>query len=166
MADPTDPGNHCLRLCNCDDLSGSIELYCENADKESINRYRGYPARLTYRAYVDPEHPFVKRGTSLTEFGYYLWLIYDAEKKASVQYVTGRAADNGTSTGVWLTLENKTKPFSSVEQHYERVYIQHRFNAEIDANAGTTWYVDDVQIYVEDFYEYPKEKTGLLLILR
>lgn len=166
VTDPTDPGNHCLRLCNCDNLSGGIDMYCSNSDKETINRYRGYPARVTYRIYVDPEHPFVNRGTNRTEFSYFIWLYHDSEKKTTAQPAYGRMADNETQTGSWRTAGSGSKLFPSVEQDYERLYIQHRFDATIDANSGTTWYVDDVQLYVEDFYEYPKERFGLVVSIR
>lgn len=166
VTDPTDPSNHCLRLCNGGDLPSWIEMYCSNSDKKTINRYRGYPARATYRVYVDPAHPFVRRNAGLTEFGYFLWLYYDSEEKTSVQHVTGRMADDMTQTGCWRTVSEGSKPFPLVEQDYARLYVQHRFDATTDANSGTTWYVDDVQLFVEDFYEYPKEQTGLMVIFR
>lgn len=166
VTDPTDSGNHCLRLCNCDNLPKGIDMYCSSYDKETIKRYRGYPARVTYRIYVDPAHPFVKRGTNLTEFGYFIWVYHDAEKKATVQHSFGRMADNTTQTGGWRTVSDGGNLFPSAEQDYERLYIQHRFDATLDANSGTAWYVDDVQLYVEDFYEYPKERMGLVVSVR
>ena len=46
------------------------------------------------------------------------------------------------------------------------MYIQFRCANAIDVDDGAMYYIDDMSVKVLDFYEYPKERKGMALIVR
>ena len=46
------------------------------------------------------------------------------------------------------------------------MYFQFRFSTAVDADDDAMYYVDDITVKVQDFYEYPPERKGMTLILK
>ena len=168
VEDPIDPSNHCLRFSITNfTASGSLEVYQDyRGDVEAL---RGRPYYISYRVYMPSSAPIKKRGTALTEFGY--WLFWGREVDAlgavsNKQIEFAKSAEASTSCDQWISYST-TKILADNITEILRIYMQFRFG-EIDkaANEGDTIYYDDVTVEFEDFYEYPKERKMFHLIVR
>ena len=168
VEDPIDPSNHCLRFSITNfTASGSLEVYQDyRGDVEAL---RGRPYYISYRVYMPSSAPIKKRGTALTEFGY--WLFWGREVDAlgavsNKQIEFAKSAEASTSCDQWISYST-TKFLADNITEILRIYMQFRFG-EIDkaANEGDTLYYDDVTVEFEDFYEYPKERKMFHLIVR
>ena len=47
-----------------------------------------------------------------------------------------------------------------------RFYVQFRCSNAVDVDDGAIYYIDDITVKVQEFYEYPKEREGMVLILK
>ena len=168
VEDPIDPSNHCLRFSITNfTASGSLEVYQDyRGDVEAL---RGRPYYISYRVYMPSSAPIKKRGTALTEFGY--WLFWGREVDAlgavsNKQIEFAKSAEASTSCDQWISYST-TKFLADNITEILRIYMQFRFG-EIDkaANEGDTLYYDDVTVEFEDFYDYPKERKMFHLIVR
>ena len=161
VVDPTDPENHCLRLCNYDTAvtSASAGQNTYNAGYEWLNG-RKYVFKM--RVYQPSSAPL----TSASEFVYGImqtWHKNASGSNVGDRWSEGKKMEMGSPCDQWIE-----KSVSGTVKSK----VNFGFNADVSlrmtANSGTgaTAYVDDVEVWVEDFYQVPKEKTGLLLILR
>ena len=47
-----------------------------------------------------------------------------------------------------------------------RIYLQFRCSNAVDRDDGAMYYIDDYTVEVQQFYEYPKEREGMALIVK
>ena len=165
VEDPVDPSNHCLRLCNTDTPSATLEVIQYVKGKQSLfDSIAGRPYRLSYRLYMPSEHPITKKSSSLTEFGWYIFGGYISGSFSQLAY--GRSCDEATAKDEWLWTRYSTRLLPETASTELRMYIQFRCANAIDVDDGAMCYIDDMSVKVLDFYEYPKEREGMALIVK
>ena len=165
--DPTDSSNHCLRFCNTGTHSSNFEAVQSywSGQSAKVAALSGSPYVISTSTYMPSSNPITKKGSSRSEFGYYIFMSYLADTGASTQVATGRPVDEGTTTNSWRRSTSAVRLLPDIKSEF-RFYMQFRCNDAIDDNDGATFYVDDITVKVQDFYEYPKERRGLVLTFK
>ena len=166
VEDPVDPSNHCLRFQNVDTPTKMFEVAQTYGDDALVQKLKNLPYRQDYRVFVPTDHPIVKRGSGLTEYGY--MYIY-GKNSAGRDLICGHArpADHYTAKGSWV-VSSTYKRFENADSMARdfKALLQFVCYDEIDVNKGDMYYIDDFALVFEDFYEIPPEPSGMRLIIR
>ena len=165
IEDPTDPSNHCLRFWNTDTPPAMLEIMqAAPFSAAFLKSVSGRPCKVSYRVYLPSTNPLTKKTSSLTEYGWYILGGFPSGSYS--QMITGRACDNGSTKDKWLWTNRNPSILPDNLTSEFRMYFQFRFSTAVDADDDAMYYVDDITVKVQDFYEYPPERKGMTLILK
>ena len=165
VEDPTDPSNHCLRFWNTDTPTATLEVQQTKTYPSSfLKSVSGRPCKVSYRVYLPSTNPLTKKTSSLTEYGWYILGGFPSGSYS--QMITGRACDDGSTKDKWLWTNRNPSILPDNLTSEFRMYFQFRFSTAVDADDDAMYYVDDITVKVQDFYEYPPERKGMTLILK
>lgn len=164
VEDPTDPSNHCLRFCNTDTPTGTLEVMQIQSGSSFVESLRGRPYKVDFRIYTPSDHPITKKTSSLTEFGWWIFGSYRNSKFTQVN--SNRAVDESTGKDSWVSRGSAMNILPGDITTDFRFYVQFRCSNAVDVDDGAIYYIDDITVKVQEFYEYPKEREGMVLILK
>ena len=163
--DPTDPSNHCLRFWNTDTPTADLEVVQSKAYPASfLKSIDGMPYRYSYRIYLPSSNPITRKGSSLTEYGWHIIGGYPSGSFSQINW--GRSCDESSTKDSWLWTRSAVRILPTNLTGDLRIYLQFRCSNAIDVNDNAMYYVDDYNVEVQQFYDYPDEPKGMMLIFR
>ena len=165
IEDPTDPSNHCLRFWNTDTPTATLEVQQTKTYPSSFLRsIDGMPYRYSYRIYLPSSNPITRKTSSLTEYGWHIFGGYPSGSFSQIDW--GRSCDESSAKDSWRWTRSATKLLPTNLTGDLRAYLQFRCSNAVDRDDGAMYYIDDYNVEVLQFYEYPKEREGLTLIFK